>query len=97
MAGLSQFAALSIFAMLFALLAGTISFWLSPFIHMWSRRFEYEADAFARLLKRLNYTDCSVRSNLTRKYADGREEKDVMWAAVCRVQTQFGEAGFAPR
>ena len=56
-----------------------------------------EADAFARLLKRLNYTDCSVRSNLTRKYPDGREEKDVMWAAVCRVQTQFGEAGFAPR
>jgi STE24 endopeptidase len=34
--------------LLFALLAGTISFWFSPFIHMWSRRFEYEADAFAR-------------------------------------------------
>ena len=34
--------------LLFALLAGTISFWLSPVIHMWSRHFEYEADAFAR-------------------------------------------------
>src|SRR5438034_1648148 len=34
--------------LLFALLAGTISFWLSPLIHIWSRRFEYEADAFAR-------------------------------------------------
>jgi STE24 endopeptidase len=34
--------------LLFALLAGTISFWLEPFIHIWSRRFEYEADAFAR-------------------------------------------------
>jgi STE24 endopeptidase len=34
--------------LLFALLAGTISFWLSPFIYLWSRRFEYEADAFAR-------------------------------------------------
>jgi STE24 endopeptidase len=34
--------------LLFALLAGTISFWLSPFIHILSRRFEYEADAFAR-------------------------------------------------
>jgi STE24 endopeptidase len=34
--------------LLFALLAGTISFWLSPFIHAWSRRFEYQADAFAR-------------------------------------------------
>jgi STE24 endopeptidase len=35
--------------LLFALLAGTISFWLSPFIHLWSRRFEYQADAFARV------------------------------------------------
>ena len=34
--------------LLFALLAGTISFWFSPIVHMWSRRFEYEADAFAR-------------------------------------------------
>ena len=33
--------------LVFALLAGTISFWLSPLLHMWSRRFEYEADAFA--------------------------------------------------
>ena len=35
--------------LLFALLAGTIGFWLSPIIHMWSRHFEYEADAFARV------------------------------------------------
>src|SRR5205809_5867477 len=34
--------------LLFVLLGGTISFWVSPFIHIWSRRFEYEADAFAR-------------------------------------------------
>ena len=34
--------------LLFVLLAGTISFWALPFIHIWSRRFEYEADAFAR-------------------------------------------------
>ena len=34
--------------LLFGLLAGTITFWLSPFTHLWSRRFEYEADAFAR-------------------------------------------------
>jgi STE24 endopeptidase len=33
--------------LLFALLAGTISFWSSPLVHIWSRRFEYEADAFA--------------------------------------------------
>ncbi len=30
------------------LLAGTITFWISPIIHIWSRRFEYDADAFAR-------------------------------------------------
>src|SRR5437764_1174727 len=28
--------------LLFGLLAGTISLWLSPFLHKWSRRFEYE-------------------------------------------------------
>ena len=27
--------------LLFALLAGTISFWFSPLVHIWSRRFEY--------------------------------------------------------
>jgi STE24 endopeptidase len=35
--------------LLFALLAGTISFWLSPIMHIWSRHFEYEADRFARV------------------------------------------------
>jgi STE24 endopeptidase len=35
--------------LLFALLAETISFWFSPLIHIWSRHFEYEADAFARV------------------------------------------------
>ena len=34
--------------LLFGLLGGTISFWFSPLVHIWSRRFEYEADAFAR-------------------------------------------------
>jgi STE24 endopeptidase len=32
----------------FSLLAGTITFWFSPLLNFWSRRFEYEADAFAR-------------------------------------------------
>jgi len=35
--------------LLFALLAGTISFWFSPFLHILSRRFEYDADGFARV------------------------------------------------
>jgi STE24 endopeptidase len=33
--------------LLFALLAGTITFWLSPLANYWSRRHEYEADAYA--------------------------------------------------
>jgi STE24 endopeptidase len=33
--------------LLFALLAGTVTFWFSPVIHWWSRRYEYQADAFA--------------------------------------------------
>jgi STE24 endopeptidase len=34
--------------LLFALLAGTLMFWLSPLTHWWSRRYEFEADAYAR-------------------------------------------------
>lgn len=34
---------------LFGLLAGTLTFWLSPLLHAWSRRYEYQADAFAAL------------------------------------------------
>ena len=34
--------------LLFTLLAGAVSFWLTPLINIWSRRFEYEADDFAR-------------------------------------------------
>jgi STE24 endopeptidase len=33
--------------LLFALLAGVVTFWLSPLAHWCSRRFEYEADAYA--------------------------------------------------
>ena len=59
--------------LLFALLAGTISFWFLPFIHMWSRRFEYDADAFARatmgeaqsLLQALRKLSKKNLSNLT--------------------------------
>jgi STE24 endopeptidase len=36
--------------LLFTLQAGTISFWFSPLLHIWSRRFEYDADAFARIV-----------------------------------------------
>jgi len=33
--------------LLFGLLAGTVTFWFLPLIHWWSRRYEYQADAFA--------------------------------------------------
>jgi STE24 endopeptidase len=33
--------------LLFALLSGVATFWLSPLAHWWSRRYEYQADAFA--------------------------------------------------
>lgn len=33
--------------LLFALLAGTITFWFSPLANYWSRRYEYQADAYA--------------------------------------------------
>jgi STE24 endopeptidase len=33
--------------LLFGLLSGVATFWLSPLAHWWSRRHEYEADAFA--------------------------------------------------
>ncbi len=35
--------------LLFSLLAGAGTFWLSPLINAWSRRYEFEADAYARL------------------------------------------------
>jgi STE24 endopeptidase len=33
--------------LLFGLLAGAVTFWLSPLLHAWSRRYEYQADAYA--------------------------------------------------
>ena len=33
--------------LLFGLLSGVVTFWFSPLAHWWSRRYEYQADAFA--------------------------------------------------
>jgi STE24 endopeptidase len=33
--------------LLFGLLLGAVTFWLSPVLHGWSRRYEYQADGFA--------------------------------------------------
>jgi len=56
-----------------------------------------EACAFAELLKRTSYDDCLRRANRRKKYPDGRDEADIMWAALRLVETQFNEAGFCPR
>jgi hypothetical protein len=56
-----------------------------------------EACAFAELLKRTSYEDCVRRSNRLKSYSDSREEADVMWSGLRLVETQFAEAGFAPR
>ncbi len=42
-----QPAAIAPALLLFGLLAGTVTFWFSPLLHGWSRRYEYQADAFA--------------------------------------------------
>jgi STE24 endopeptidase len=33
--------------LLFTLISGVVTFWFSPLVHWWSRRYEYQADAFA--------------------------------------------------
>src|SRR5262249_54085621 len=33
--------------LLFTLLSGIVTFWFSPLAHWWSRRYEYQADAYA--------------------------------------------------
>jgi len=36
--------------LLFALLSGLVTFWFSPLLHFWSRRYEYQADRYAALV-----------------------------------------------
>jgi STE24 endopeptidase len=36
--------------LLFGLLSGAVTFWVSPLLHFWSRHFEYQADRFAATL-----------------------------------------------
>ena len=59
--------------LLFVLLSGTVGFWLSPLGNYWSRRFEYQADAFsahamgepAPLIGALRKLNAKNLSNLT--------------------------------
>jgi STE24 endopeptidase len=34
--------------LLFSLFSGPVAFWFSPLVHYWSRRYEYQADAYAK-------------------------------------------------
>ena len=58
-----------------------------------------EAAAFLQLVRRLTYDDCVRLGSRQhhRHYPDGREESDVMWAAIQIVERQFGEHGIEPR
>ncbi len=84
--------------LLFGLLAGAISFWLSPLIHVWSRHFEYEADAFARatmgeaqsLIQALRKLNEKNLSNLTPRF--------LLFASdIARTGTRAANSGLALR
>ena len=89
--------------LVFALLAGTISFWFSPLIHIWSRRFEYEADAFARattgeaqpLIQALRKLTEKNLSNLTPHplYSDFYYSHPTLLEREQALQTEAEQAG----
>jgi STE24 endopeptidase len=45
--GFERGAGIAAALLLFGLLSGLVSFWFSPLIHLWSRRYEYQADRYA--------------------------------------------------
>ncbi len=55
-----------------------------------------EAIALAQLIKRIDHGTI-VRFASRSVWYSGRTEADVMWSAVCDLQRQLAEAGFAPR
>jgi hypothetical protein len=55
-----------------------------------------EAVALAQYVKRIGYEDVNKFASPCITYG-GRSEAAVMWSAVCLLQGQLAEAGFAPR
>jgi hypothetical protein len=55
-----------------------------------------EAVALAQFVKRIGYEDVNRFASPCITYG-GRSEADVMWSAVCVLQRDLAEAGFAPR
>jgi hypothetical protein len=57
---------------------------------------ETEAKALARLVGRIDYDTCNRFASVCHTYGN-RSEADVMWSAICILQRQLAQAGFAPR
>jgi hypothetical protein len=57
---------------------------------------ETEARAFAKLVASIDYDTCNRFASVCYTYGT-RSEGDVMWSALCMIQRQLSEAGFAPR
>ncbi len=53
--------------LLFGLLAGVVSFWFSPLACWWSRRFEYQADAYAAIAMKEAHSLIGALRKLTEK------------------------------
>lgn len=53
--------------LLFGLLSGLVTFWFSPLMHFFSRKYEYEADAFAREAMRGSTPMVGALRKLTQK------------------------------
>jgi STE24 endopeptidase len=53
--------------LLFGLLGGLVTFWFSPVARFWSRRYEYEADAYAALVMREVESLCGALRKLNEK------------------------------
>jgi hypothetical protein len=56
-----------------------------------------EAVALAQFVKRVDYETVNRFASPRATYGNSRTEADTMWCAVCLLQRQLGEAGFAPR
>jgi hypothetical protein len=54
-----------------------------------------ELAGLAQFVKRVDYASCTRFAS--RVTYDGRAEGDVIWSAICMLQRQLAEAGFAPR
>jgi hypothetical protein len=55
-----------------------------------------ELAALAQFVKRVDFNTCKRFASVSTTY-DSRSEDDTMWSAVCLLQRQLADAGYAPR